>query len=78
MKNKIISLKNKLCYVWHNLSRQFDFTLSFRRKKQDEKPLVSVNVKGEIPREVVAFFALLGAFTAVCSIIKLIKLIKKL
>ncbi|MBQ4556484.1 MAG: hypothetical protein IJA60_02410 [Clostridia bacterium] len=55
------------------LSRKFNISLSLRRKKEPDNPVVSVNVKGEIPREVVAFFAIFGALTFVWGMIKLIR-----
>ena len=55
------------------LSRKFDVTLSLRGRKNTESPLLSFNIKGEIPREVIAAFALLGAVTALWGIIKLIR-----
>lgn len=54
------------------LSRHFNINLSLKRKK-DESPLLSVNVKGEIPREVVAFFAVLGVFAAIRCVWKIIR-----
>ncbi|MBE6680242.1 MAG: hypothetical protein E7598_06965 [Ruminococcaceae bacterium] len=73
MKNVVEKLKNTWCKFFANLTRRFDFTLSLRRKKKDENPLVSVNVKGEIPREVVAFFAIIGVLTMLWSIIKVLR-----
>lgn len=72
MNCSIKKAKNKICGFFKKLSRHFDFTLSLRRKK-DENPLVSFNVKGEIPREVVAFLAVLGTITALWGMIKLLK-----
>lgn len=54
------------------ISRHFNIHFALKRKK-DEDPLLSVNIKGEIPREVVAFFAVLGAFTAIGVIWKVIR-----
>lgn len=55
------------------LNRHFNITLSLKRKKDPEHPLLSLNLKGEIPREAVAFFALLGALTCLYAILKLIR-----
>ena len=55
------------------LNRHFNITFSLKRKKDPENPLLSVNVKGEIPREIVAFLAVLGGITLVWSIWKLIR-----
>ncbi len=55
------------------LNRHFNITLSLKRKKDSENPLLSVNVKGEIPREFVAFLAILGGITLLFGIWKLIK-----
>lgn len=55
------------------LSRRFDFTLSLKNKKDPEHPLLSLNLKGEIPREVVAVLALLGFATALWTLVKLIR-----
>ena len=73
MKKAVEKIKNVWGAFWKNLTRRFDFTLSLRRKKTDENPLVSVNVKGEIPREVVAFFAIIGVLTFAFSIIKVLR-----
>lgn len=63
-------LCKKLC---SSLSRHFNINLSLKRKNDPEHPLVSVNVKGEIPREVVAFLAVLGGITLLCTVCKLIR-----
>lgn len=55
------------------LNRNFNITLSLKRKKDPEHPLFSLNLKGEIPREVVALFALLGALTCLCAVFRLIR-----
>lgn len=55
------------------LSRRFDFTLSLKNKKDPEHPLLSLNLRGEIPREVVAVLALLGFATALWTLVKLIR-----
>ena len=55
------------------LSRRFDFTVSLKNRKDPEHPLLSLNLKGEIPREVVAFFAALGFITALWALVKLIR-----
>ena len=55
------------------LSRRFDVTLSLKNKQDPAHPWLSLNLKGELPREVVAFFALLGLLAAVCALIKLIR-----
>ncbi len=73
MKNAIEKFKTVWGKFWQNLTRRFDFTLSLRRKNKDENPLISVNVKGEIPREVVAFFAIIGVLTMLWSIIKVLR-----
>lgn len=72
MKIAVDKLKNIWSKFWSNLTRRFDFTLSLRRKK-DENPLLAFNVKGEIPREVVAFFAIIGVLTMLWSIIKVLR-----
>lgn len=59
--------------VKNALSRHFNFSFSLKRKKDPENPLLSVNVRGEIPREVVAFLAVLGSITLVWSLWKLIR-----
>ena len=73
MKNVVEKFNNIWSKFWANITRRFDFTLSLRRKKKDENPLISVNVKGEIPREVVAFFAIIGVLTMLWSIIKILR-----
>jgi hypothetical protein len=55
------------------LNRRFNINLALKRKGDPENPLLAVNVKGEIPREIVAFFAALGVITAIWAIIKLLK-----
>ena len=55
------------------ISRRFDFTVSLKNKKDPEHPLLSLNLKGEIPREIVAFLAVLGLFTALCAVVKLVR-----
>ncbi len=55
------------------LSRRFDVTFSLKNKKDSAHPWLSLNLKGELPREVVAFFALLGLLAAVCALLKLIR-----
>lgn len=55
------------------LHRHFDVTFSLKRKKDPENPLLSVNVKGEIPRELIAFLALLGSITLVWGLWKIIR-----
>lgn len=55
------------------LHRRFNITLSLKRKKDPENPLLAVNVKGEIPREVVALLSILGGITLLWGIWKLIK-----
>ena len=59
--------------VWGILNRRFNINLSLKRKGDAENPLLAVNVKGEIPREIVAFFAALGVITAIWTIIKILK-----
>lgn len=80
MKEKIQKAKLKLKKICSkiraNLSRKFDITLSLRGRKDSEKPVLSLNLKGEIPREAVAFFALLGAVTMLLGVIKLIRKIR--
>ena len=53
------------------LSRHFNLNFSLKRKSEPENPLLSVNIKGEIPREVVAFFAAIGVITALCAVWKI-------
>ena len=55
------------------LHRHFNITFSLKRKRDPETPLLSVNVKGEIPREIVAFLAILGGITLLCGIWKLLR-----
>ncbi len=55
------------------LHRHFDITFSLKRKKDPEHPLLSVRLQGEIPREVVAFLALLGGITILFGIWKWIR-----
>ena len=55
------------------LTRHFNINLALKRKSDPENPLLAVNIKGEIPREVVAFFAALGVITALWAIIKFLK-----
>lgn len=55
------------------ISRRFDFTVSLKNRKDPEHPLLSLNLRGEIPREVVAFLAVLGFVTAVWALVKLIR-----
>ena len=55
------------------LSRRFYCTRSLKNKKDPEHPLLSLNLKGEIPREVVAVLALLGFATAVWALVKLVR-----
>lgn len=55
------------------LSRRFDFTISLKNKRDAEHPLLSLNLKGEIPREVVAFLAVLGLLTALWAVVKLVR-----
>lgn len=64
----------RLCKkVCTSLSRRFNINLSLKRKSDPEHPLVTVNVRGEIPREVVAFLSILGAITLLVGIWKLIR-----
>ena len=55
------------------LTRRFNINLALKRKSDPENPLLAVNVKGEIPREIIAFFAALGVITAIWAIIKFLK-----
>ena len=55
------------------LSRRFNINLSLKRKSEPDDPLLSVNVKGEIPREVVAFFAAIGVITALWAVWKILR-----
>ena len=55
------------------LSRHFNINFSLKRNKTPENPLISVNISGEIPREVVAFFAALGVITAIFTLWKILR-----
>ncbi len=55
------------------LSRHFNLNFSLKRKSEPDSPLLAVNVKGEIPREVVAFFAAIGFITAAFAVWKILK-----
>lgn len=55
------------------LSRRFDFTVSLKNRRDPAHPWLSLNLKGEIPREVIAFLAALGFITAAWALIKLIR-----
>lgn len=55
------------------LSRRFDISLALGRRKNAEKPLLSVRLQGELPRELVAFLALIGSLTLFCGLIKLLR-----
>lgn len=55
------------------LSRHFNINLSLKRKSEPDNPVIAVNVKGEIPREVVAFFAAIGFITAAFAVWKILK-----
>lgn len=70
----VLAVKAKrLCKkICTSLSRHFNINLALKRKK-DESPLLSVNIKGEIPREVVAFLAVLGGITLLVGVWKLIR-----
>ncbi|MBR5538414.1 MAG: hypothetical protein IKU61_00795 [Clostridia bacterium] len=54
------------------LTRRFNINFSLKRKSEPENPVLSVNVKGEIPREAVAFFAALGVITAIYAVWKIL------
>lgn len=56
-----------------SLSRFFNINFSLKRKGDPEHPLVTVNVKGEIPREVVAFLSILGGITLLVGIWKIVR-----
>ncbi|MBQ4151010.1 MAG: hypothetical protein IJC81_04335 [Clostridia bacterium] len=76
---KILCAIGKFVYKVSDLiERRFDFTLALRRKKDAKEPVFSVNVKGEIPREVVAIFAIVGVFAFLRGFIKLIRILKKM
>ncbi len=55
------------------LSRHFNLNFSLKRKSEPESPLLSVNIKGEIPREAVAFFAAIGVITALFAVWKILR-----
>ena len=55
------------------MSRHFNINFSLKRKSEPDNPMLSVNVKGEIPREVVAFFAALGVITAIYAVWKIFR-----
>ena len=55
------------------LHRHFHFNFSLKRKDDPDDPLLSLNVKGQIPREVIAFLSVLGALTLLCGIWKLLR-----
>lgn len=55
------------------LHRHFNINLSLKRKGNPENPLLAVNVKGEIPREVIAFLAVLGGITLLVGIWKILR-----
>lgn len=64
----------RLCKkVRNSLHRHFNINLSLKRKEDPENPLLSVNVKGEIPREVIAFLAVLGGITLLVGIWKILR-----
>lgn len=69
-------IKDALKKVYTSLARKFDISLSLGRKKDPEHPLVRVNVKGEIPKAVVKFCAIVGAITIVFTVIKIIRKFK--
>ena len=56
-----------------SLSRRFNINLSLKRKSDPDNPLVAVNIKGEIPLEVVAFLSILGGITLLFGIWKLLR-----
>ena len=55
------------------MRRHFNINFSLKRKSEPDNPMLSVNVKGEIPREVVAFFAALGVITAIYAVWKIFR-----
>lgn len=77
MNNRItlLSVKTKrfLKKVRSFLHRKFDFSFSVGRKKNPNNPPLAVNVKGELPKELVAILALIGAITAIWGIWKVIR-----
>lgn len=77
MNNKITIAKlnaKRICKKLRGImSRNFNINFSLKRKSEPENPVLSVNVKGEIPREVVAFFAALGVITAIYAVWKLFR-----
>lgn len=77
MNHKITKVKlnaKRLCKKLRGvLSRHFDMNFSLKRKSDPENPVIAVNVKGEIPREIVAFFAALGVVTAVFAVWKILR-----
>jgi|GEM_PF-1347521 len=57
----------------NSLHRKFDISFALKRKKKPENPLLDVHVKGELPKELVAILALIGAITAIWGIWKVIR-----
>lgn len=55
------------------LNRRFDISISLGRRKNPTNPLLSVRLQGEIPKELVAFFALLGVTASFCALVKLLR-----
>ncbi len=55
------------------LNRRFDISISLGRRKNPANPILSVRLQGEIPKELVAFFALLGVTSFFCALVKLLR-----
>ena len=77
VKKFIAKLLSKIKSFFKSASRKFDISLALRRKKDPENPLLRVNVKGEIPKPIVAFCAIVGVFTILSFLFKIIRIFKK-
>lgn len=68
VKAKRLCKKMRAC-----LHRHFNINLSLKRKEDPENPLLAINVKGEIPREIIAFLSILGGITLLVGIWKILR-----
>lgn len=55
----------------------FDITFTLRKKKNPEKPALTVNLKGEVSKRLILFLTILGALTTIFTIFKIARLFKK-
>lgn len=82
MNEKIVKVKSKIerCVKKAEdlICRPFDVTFSLRKRSKPESPVVTVNVKGEVPKKALLFLSVIGVITTAIAICKTVKFFKEL